>query len=230
MLKKDLVSLGLNYDCFGAVLVTHDHLDHIRNLGSYCKYIGKPVYATSKLHEALAFHSFTSAYIGGFRNDLAEGSWNELPGFRVKYFEIPHDATQTVGYCIDAGGHKFVIMTDIGKMTDEALSYARKADTVVVESNYDVDMLMGGPYSHELKMRICQGHGHLSNDQCSDAIRRFYHKGLKNIFLCHLSENNNLPELAFRSAKAALDGLGVPEGTVSLRVLPRRSPSPLIVL
>ena len=60
-------------------------------------------------------------------------------------------------------------MTDLGRMTEEALAYASEADTVVIESNYDVDMLMGGPYPHELKMRICQGHGHLSNDECAAA-------------------------------------------------------------
>jgi phosphoribosyl 1,2-cyclic phosphodiesterase len=143
---------------------------------------------------------------------------------------VPHDATQTVGYAIEAGGHKFVIMTDIGKMVDEAVSFAKQADTVVVESNYDVDMLMSGPYTHELKMRICQGHGHLSNDQCAEAIKRFYHKGLKNLFLCHLSENNNEPEIAFKTAKNALFELGVEEGEVNLRTLARKVPSPMFEL
>ncbi len=230
MLKKNLMSLGLSYDCFGSILVTHDHLDHIRSLASYCKYLRKPVYSTSRIQDALALHSFTSAWIGGYRKDLEEGKWNEIEGFKVRYFEVPHDATQTVGYAIEAGGHKFVIMTDIGKMVDEAVSFAKQADTVVVESNYDVDMLMSGPYTHELKMRICQGHGHLSNDQCAEAIKRFYHKGLKNLFLCHLSENNNEPEIAFKTAKNALFELGVEEGEVNLRTLARKVPSPMFEL
>ena len=124
----------------------------------------------------------------------------------------------------------FVIMTDIGRMTDEAVEFARQADTVVVESNYDMDMLMSGPYTYELKMRIVQGCGHLSNDECASAIRRFWHLGLKNIFLCHLSENNNTRDLAFNCAVKALKELGVEKGTVSLRCLPRQYPSQMFVL
>ena len=100
----------------------------------------------------------------------------------------------------------------------------------MLESNYDMDMLMGGPYPHDLKMRICQGHGHLSNDECADAIRRVWHPGLRNIFLCHLSEHNNTPELAYRSAARALDDLGVEKGTVTLCALPRTTPSQLFNL
>ena len=143
---------------------------------------------------------------------------------------VPHDATQTVGYYIAAGDRKFVIMTDLGRMTDEALKYAGEADTVVLESNYDMDMLISGPYTHELKMRICQGHGHLSNDECANAIRGFYHPGLKNVFLCHLSEHNNTPELAYGSASAALKSAGAQDGTVLLRALPRQTPSGMIIL
>ena len=141
---------------------------------------------------------------------------------------MPHDATQTVGYYIRSNEHKFVIMTDLGRITEEALAFASEADTVVMESNYDMDMLMGGPYPHELKMRICQGHGHLSNDECADAVRRIWHPGLKNLFLCHLSEHNNTPDLAWSAARAALDEAGA--GNLNLRALPRQIPSPIINL
>ena len=93
-----------------------------------------------------------------------------------------------------------------------------------------MDMLMGGPYSYDLKMRIVQGNGHLSNDECASAVRRFWHPGLKNIFLCHLSENNNTPELAYRSSADALAAVGAEKGTVSLRCLPRTYPSDLFLL
>ena len=149
---------------------------------------------------------------------------------KVRYFVVPHDATQTVGYAIEVAGHKFVIMTDVGRMTDEAVEFAGQADTVVVESNYDMDMLMGGPYTHELKMRIVQGCGHLSNDECASAVKRFWHKGLRNIFLCHLSENNNTRQLASECTSEALKELGVEKGTVALRCLPRNYPSQMFVL
>ena len=161
---------------------------------------------------------------------LSEGEWNKIGNFNVRCFVVPHDATQTVGYAIEADGHRFVIMTDVGRMTDEAVEFARNADSVVVESNYDIDMLMSGPYTYELKMRIVQGCGHLSNDECASAIRRFWHKGLKNIFLCHLSENNNTHDLAYKCSSEALADLSVEKGTVALRCLPRQYPSQMFTL
>ena len=229
-LKKTLIENGLDMDSFSAILVTHDHLDHIRHLGSFCKKLCRPVYTTDVIHGALARHTFTAPTIAPCRRILAEGEWNEVAGMKVRYFVVPHDATQTVGYAIETAGHKFVIMTDIGRMTDEAVEYARQADTVVVESNYDMDMLMSGPYTYELKMRIVQGCGHLSNDECASAVRRFWHKGLRNIFLCHLSENNNTRQLASDCTAAALAEMGVEKGTVALICLPREYHSQLYVL
>ena len=230
-MKRILESLSLDFDCFQSVLVTHDHGDHIRNLGSICKRFSKPVYATPVLHEALSRHPFTYLDITGCRRNLSPDVWNTVAeGFEVQYFEVPHDATQTVGYAIRCEGRLFVLMTDLGHVTDEAMEWARQADTVVVESNYDVDMLLGGSYPHYLKMRICQGAGHLSNDACGDAIHRFMHPGLRNLFLCHLSGNNNTPALAYDNAVHVLQDLGISPGTVHLRVLERGIPSPLLIL
>ena len=247
-LKKELFAKGYGFDSFSAILVTHDHLDHIRHLGSFCKHLCKPVFATPALHSALARHTFTSPWIGGCSRELEHGDWNVIVPDKIfaKYFIVPHDATQTVGYALWLGGYKFVIMTDIGEMTEEALAYARNADTVVIESNYDKEMLLTGSYPYDLKMRILGGSGHLRNDQCAEAVKSFMHAGLKNVFLCQLSENNNTPELALSASSDALESIGfhrtydrsavfVNEGDgverrVNLRALPRRTPSPLYVL
>ena len=132
-LKSGLQAAGLGMDSFSAVLVTHDHLDHIRDLGSYCKKLSRPVYATPTLHAALAHHTFAAPYITGCRRDLEEGAWNEIGPFLVHAFTVPHDATQTSGFAILHEGYKFVIMTDIGRMTDAAVALASQADAVVVE-------------------------------------------------------------------------------------------------
>lgn len=243
-LKKTLMEHGLGVDSFQAVLVTHDHLDHIRHLGSYCKHLKKPVYATSVLHEALARHTFTRDYISDFRRALPEGepfrinlgTGTEESAFPlVSHFVVPHDATQTVGYFIEWSGVRFFLMTDAGRATDEAVEYARRSDAVVFESNYDTAMLIGGPYPHDLKMRICQGNGHLSNDECASAIRRFWHPGLKNLFLCHLSENNNTPSLAFEASAEALRSITVGNGLTAkditnLQTLPRTHASVMFTL
>ena len=224
-LKKYLMEEGMDFGCFSAVLVTHDHLDHIRHLDSFCKRLGKPVYATSVLHDALARHTFTRDHIASTRVGLPDEGAAQVGPYRVRWFVVPHDATQTVGYQIVTPEGTLVIMTDVGRMTDEAVAYAREADFLVMESNYDMDMLMSGPYPYELKMRICEGCGHLSNDEAASALRRIVHPGLKNVFLCHLSENNNTPSLAFECCSKVLKGTDV-----CLRCLPRQTPSPLFVL
>ena len=159
--------------------------------------------------------------------NLQDTDWSEIvPGkIRARHFIVPHDATQTVGYCIRLEDYVFVIMTDIGRMTDEALSYASLASTVVIEANYDLDMLRHGPYPLELQNRICGGNGHLSNAECADAIRDFIHPGLENVFLCHLSEHNNTPLKAVEACLPSVEGTGI-----RLLALPRQSASPMFIL
>ena len=210
-LKKELQREGLCFDDFSGLLITHDHNDHIRSLGSYCKHLRKPVWTPAPLAGALSHHFITGEYYRSCRSTLSPG-WNDLvPGrIRAQYFEVPHDASCTYGYAILLDGHKFVIMTDIGRMVNQALSFARQADTVVIESNYDPEMLRTGPYPPDLQARIRGGHGHLSNFECADALRDFAHPGLRNVFLCHLSEHNNTPELALQTSNEVLKKLYTP--------------------
>ena len=229
-LKRILSASGLSTDCIKGILVTHDHLDHIRHLGSFCKSLSLPVFATESLHASLAVHPFTRDWIVPCRRVLRSG-WQELTsGFEVRYFKVPHDATDTVGFAIRTEGHRFLFMTDLGEVPGEAMELAGQADTIVIESNYDIGMLLGGSYSYPLKMRISKGCGHLSNDDCAEAIRSFYHPGLRNLFLCHLSANNNTPRLAYDSAARTLSEIGVPAGSVHLRILPRGEATPLLDL
>lgn len=230
-LKKELLRDSLGFDNFDAILVTHDHMDHIHFLGSYCKHVGKPVWASAKLHGALSRHPLSRDWIADCRKVMQPSTWTEIVPGRIKarWFEVPHDATQTVGYAILLDDYKFVIMTDIGRMTPEAMSWASQADTVVIESNYDLEMLRSGPYPPELQDRICLGGGHLSNAECAAAIKQFWHEGLRNIFLCHLSEHNNTPTLALAESRESLDSV---QGNSNTRLcpLPRQTPSPLFNL
>jgi len=229
-LKQALTTNGLEFNAVDAVLVTHEHGDHIRHLGSFCKRLGIPVYASSNLHEVLSRHPYTKDHIATCRRELVPDEWNRVAeAIEVRYFIVPHDAAETLGYTVNIAGRRFTLMTDLGHMTEEGLQYAKESDTVVIESDFDVDMLMSGSYTHELKMRIIQGYGHLSNDACADAIKRFYHKGLRNIFLCHISGNNNTPALAARSASEALQSLSA-SSEVSIRPLPRGICTPLLTL
>lgn len=230
-LKDELGRVGIRPDEISGILVTHDHFDHIRSLGSYCKRVGFPVWTTDVLARALNRRQLAGENFPDCSRILAEGDWNEIvPGrIQARYFVVPHDATQTVGYAIRLDGYRITLMTDIGSMTSESLSFASHSDTVVIESNYDLDMLMNGSYTYELKMRIRNGNGHLRNEECAAAVRAFMHPGLRHIFLCHLSENNNTPEKAFAATAAVLEEMGVND-TVSLRALPRQTASPLFHL
>lgn len=227
-LKKELAREGLGFDDFQAMLITHDHMDHIRSLGSYCKHLCKPVWATPQLQRALARHTVVGEHLGGCRRELGSG-WNEIvPGLvSARYFEVPHDATQTVGFAILIEGFRYVHITDCGRMTQEALDWCRQADALTLESNYDPWMLEHGPYPPELQQRIRGGHGHLSNGECAAALSACLHPELKNIFLCHLSEHNNTPELAFGESRKALEAAG---SDSSLRPLPRQTPSQMFEL
>ena len=236
--KKELAAEGLGLDDFSAILVTHDHFDHIRSLGSYCKHLARPVLATETLHRALARHTMCAEHIGGCRRIMPPGWVDIVPGMiKARWFEVPHDASQTVGYAILLGDHRYVHITDCGRITPEALSWLKQADTAVIESNYDPYMLEHGPYPKELQERIRNGHGHMANCECAEAIREFAHEGLRNVFLCHLSEHNNTPELAMKEAHAALDPLGLSvlcdngaQRGIRLCPLPRQTPSPMFVL
>lgn len=223
--RKEMERVGIGFENVQALLITHDHHDHIGSLGSYCKHVGVPVWTTRKLVGRLLARSSTGAYLGPFANAMKEG-WNEIvPGrIRAQYFEVPHDATQTVGYAIMLDDYKFVIMTDIGRMTPQGIAFSGQADTVLIEANYDPEMLKNGPYPPDLQARIMGGNGHLSNGECAEAVRCFDHDGLRNVFLCHLSHHNNTPELAMAAVRPVLDG--------AKRVcpLPRMTPSPMFDL
>ena len=226
-LKPALKMEGIDPDSFGAILITHDHYDHVHFLGSYCKHFGKPVWSTEKLGKVLSGLYSTGPIYPSLRRDLDAG-WTEIvpDRIRVRWFEVPHDARQTIGFAIMLDDdHRYVHITDCGRMTREALDWCRQAHTVVLESNYDPKMLREGPYPKELQDRIRGGHGHLSNAECAEAVREFDHEGLRNVFLCHLSEHNNTPSLALEASRGAFHS-----SSARLIALPRQTLSPLFTL
>ena len=208
--------------------MTHDHFDHIKSLGTFTERYKKPVYLTRTLEKALRRNFCTAGRLEGCIRYIEEGKERQISdGLCVTPFVVPHDATQTVGYHIVFDGERITVMTDLGEVTDDAVGYASKASHLVVESNYDVDMLMRGSYPPELKRRILTENGHLSNDQTSSLLRRCCHDGLRNVWLCHLSANNNTPATAFECAKKTLGSIG---SQASLHVLPRSEASELFTL
>lgn len=220
--KSRLAGSGVDISSVEMIFVTHDHVDHIRGLASVAGRLSVPVYATARLHDALSRHKAVGSGIGGSRRVLRTGFETETRGVKCTAFEVPHDATQTLGYVLDFFGTRFVFMTDLGQVPAYAYELCAGADYLVIESNYDLDMLMEGSYPPDLKARIISECGHLSNSSCAAAVRRLWHPGLKGVLLCHLSKDNNTPSLAYDCTLRTLQsmGLSVPED-LRLECLPR---------
>lgn len=230
-IKKRLAEYDISVDSIDFVLVTHDHIDHIKGLGMVAEKFFKPVYATEKLHASLDNHPCTRNRLKGCVRKTIAGKPSVYKGVEFTPFIVPHDATETVGYMIDFYGIKFTFLTDLGEVTEDVVKYCKLSQIIIFESNYDLDMLLGGSYTPELKLRIMQGYGHLSNEQAAAAVKRFWHKGITHLFLCHLSENNNTPGTAYTCMEKTLKEIGaVPGKNIELVCLPRKTNSELYEL
>ena len=232
-IQKVLRENGLSFGKVMALLVTHDHTDHIRSAGSLGELYHIPVYSTQEVHNGMERnYGMSKKLTNASRRIIEREAPFYIPGtqFRVTAFTVPHDSTDNVGYYIEYGEGdslvKFCLATDVGMVTPDIRHYLALADHVVMESNHDVDMLMNGPYPAYLKKRVRGEGGHLSNKECAELIHDIWHPGIRHLFLCHLSAENNDPDLAYRTAARALQSEGARVGEdVVLSVLLRNSPS-----
>ena len=216
----ELRRIGVGPAQLSGVLVTHEHIDHIRGVGVLSRKFDLPVFATegtwAAMEEKLGGVSLKNVRVLEPMQDFYLG------GMDVMAFGIPHDAAQPVGYTITLGGARLSVATDIGCVRESWLSVAAGSDAVVLESNYDPDMLRAGPYPYALKQRILGRRGHLANDDAGRAAVALAQGGARQIVLGHLSKENNFPELAEKSCALALEGEGVRLGEdVSLCVAQR---------
>lgn len=214
-IAEEMGKAGADIERLGAILVTHEHLDHIAGVGVLMRKYKVPVYATEQTWQAM------EGKIGRIPGDLVRciqpGCPFALGSLAVQPFSIPHDAAGPVGYAFEADGKKLAIATDVGCIEEEWMSAVSGADMLLLESNHDVDMLRAGRYPYELKMRILGKHGHLSNDDAGKAAAQLCARGVKQILLGHLSGENNFPELAWESVAMHLRqaGVDIPLGVAS---------------
>lgn len=227
-LKKSFHDYGLHFqDGFKAILVTHDHADHIKSVGSLAKKSGVTVYATRAVHDGMDNNYCMRCKIARQQRGYVEkGNVFSVGRFRVMPFGVPHDSSDNVGYTIECDGVVFTVLTDVGHITDEMHAIIQGSDYLVIEANYDPAMLESGPYSRYLQDRIRCGTGHLSNDQCAETLAADATDRLRHVWLCHLSGDNNRPEIAYECVSSALcrAGFGVGEG-LKLDVLRRKLPT-----
>lgn len=219
-LEKLLTSIDVRPTDINAMLITHEHSDHVRGAGIVSRRYNIPVIATQKTHMAMDIGNISD------ENKILIKPYEdfEIGKIGIKAFSIPHDAADPVGYTFETDNKKYTIATDIGKMSDELLSHIKGSHSVILESNHDVDMLMFGPYPFPLKQRILGDFGHLSNEFAAVAALELVKSGTQNIMLGHLSENNNTPEIAMLETYNTLTNAGVKVGDeVTLKVAHRHS-------
>ena len=221
---------GISRDAVKGVVLTHDHQDHVRYVYKIVRDYNKQarIYCTMRLMNGMLRRHNISRRV-------------KLCGMEFTAFETSHDGTDNMGFSIQLGNQTFVVATDMGVITPRAQHYMEQAHYLMIESNYDRTMLDTGRYPEFLKARVRGPKGHLDNEVAAQFVAQHYHTGLKWLFLCHLSNDNNTPEQALRTMRSALEQRGLTVGDASnapdqrtrdiqLYALPRYDASPFFIL
>ncbi|MEA5080963.1 MAG: MBL fold metallo-hydrolase [Dysgonamonadaceae bacterium] len=228
---KRLKEYDISMHQIQAILITHEHFDHVKSATSLAHKHFLPVYATREVHKRIEQNTIIPYSLNGSRKYIKKESAFHIRDIRVTPFEVPHDSVDNVGYFFEIGDQTFALATDVGIITDTISHYICASNHLVIESNYDEDLLQNGRYPYHLKKRITSGTGHLSNLQTSHFLSENYSDKLKNIWLCHLSGDNNTPELAFKATQEKFAQKGITVGEdVNLQILGRNQLSPKTIL
>jgi phosphoribosyl 1,2-cyclic phosphodiesterase len=202
--RRRLAECGLEPGDISAIVVSHEHGDHCRGIAPFVKDLDVPVFMTDGAYDA-----YSSAegplFEARKRQRIESGCAFDVHGMLFTPFAVPHDAADPLGFCIERDGVKIGIVLDLGYVSNLVIERLRGCDALVLESNHDLNMLKVGPYPWQLKQRVMSRRGHLSNDGVAEYLRDGFDGRARNIILAHLSEKNNLPELARLSAQRALE-------------------------
>jgi phosphoribosyl 1,2-cyclic phosphodiesterase len=200
--QSRLGRLGIAPGHLDAILVTHEHGDHVRGVAPLSRRHRIPVWTSPGTSRQTGtagletLHLF-SGHASGFR----------IGGLQVLPFPVPHDAREPCQFVLEAEGRRLGLLTDTGGVTPHVRDLLSECDALVLECNHDPDMLRGGPYPPSLQARIAGPFGHLSNDQAAELLDAMPHRNLRRLLVAHVSETNNRPELARRALLAVDNGL-----------------------
>ena len=200
-IKENLALSGLVPEALSAVLITHEHSDHISGLKTFLKNCtAVPICAPRTVANHLCY---TIAGVEQCLRVIEPRTSVPLDAVTLRCFHTPHDTDESVGWRVE-GRESFALATDMGIVTDEIRDGLSGADVVLIEANHDIDMLCDGAYPPALKRRILSERGHLSNEKCGELAAYLADRGTGQIVLGHLSRENNTPGKALRAVKAAL--------------------------
>ncbi|MBR5587004.1 MAG: MBL fold metallo-hydrolase [Clostridia bacterium] len=209
--------IGVSPEEIDAILVTHEHADHVCGIRVFSNKFGCKVYSGEKTLENISCGEAVA---------VESGRVFEIGDVSVTPFAIPHDAVQPMGFAFECGGKKLSVATDMGKIDASVAEAIRGSDFVFIEANHNLEMLKNGPYPFYLKQRILSSEGHMSNDQCASLVAALARTGTKRFVLGHLSNTNNTPELARKTVADCLTEGGFEVGKdVLLDVAKRHSVS-----
>ncbi len=203
-LEESLSAAGIGADSIDAIAVTHEHSDHIKGVGIISRKYNIPIFANGGTWRAMR------SSLGKIKEEnirvFETGSEFYINDIRICAYPISHDAAEPVGYTFSFSGEKVAVATDMGTVTDAALEALSGCHTVLLEANYDLNMLEIGSYPYDLKCRIKGKCGHLDNCDSAALAKILAESGTENIILGHLSEENNYPPIAFETVREGLCG------------------------
>ena len=215
-IETALQQVGVSPRELNAIVVTHEHIDHIKSVGVLSRRFSLPVYANEGTWKAMAEQVGNVGY-GNVRTFIT-GQDFYIGDLNITPFATSHDAAEPVGYTFFSKGTELVYMTDTGCVSESLRERAVNADLLFIEANHDVGMLKNGVYPYPLKKRILSDRGHLSNDACGELLIKLYSAGVRRAILAHLSHENNTEPIAYGTVRSALLGEGIQEKDYFLTV------------
>jgi len=198
---EKLCAIDIDPESLTAILITHEHSDHVAGLQVIARTLGIPVYLSRLTAPSIAWGEYVPPI-----ELFQAGSSFSIGGIEVTSFTIPHDAADPVGFCFRAEGIKVSIATDLGYLPDSIRIHLRGSNLLLLESNHSLELLKVGPYPWSVKQRVMSRVGHLSNDAACEFVRNELDTETSILILGHLSEHNNHPVLVRQAAEEALNG------------------------